>query len=115
MAETQDIKDKIAGNSPLLDDGMIDNLMNSNDSILKEGLEALYEIPVEITVVLGSTTISVNDIINLKTGSIVELDQQIGQPIDVYVNNRLIAKGEIVVVEENIGVTLTEIITGGED
>lgn len=105
---------KIANNQPALNEGGIDALLNSSDSILKEGLESLYEIPVEIRVVLGSTLLSVNDIINLKTGSIVELDQQIGQPIDVYVNNRLIAKGEIVVVEENIGVTLTEIISGGE-
>ena len=53
---------------------------------------------------------SINDLLNLENGNIIELERKIGESVDVFVNDRLIAKGEIVIVEENIGITLTEII-----
>jgi flagellar motor switch protein FliN len=73
-------------------------------------LEAVYDIPVQISVVLGKTSMQVNQLLKLGRGAVIELDRKVGEAIDIYVNNRLIAKGEIVVVEDRIGVTMTEII-----
>ena len=73
-------------------------------------LEAVYDVPVNISVVLGKTSMPVNQLLKLGRGAVVELDRKVGEPIDILVNNRLVARGEIVVVEDRIGVTMTEII-----
>lgn len=79
----------------------------STDSL---SLETVYDIPVQITVVLGRTSMQVNQLLKLGRGAVIELDQKVGEPIDIFVNNRLVARGEVVVVEDRIGVTMTEII-----
>lgn len=73
-------------------------------------LDAVSDIPVQVSVVLGRTTMQVNQLLKLGRGAVVELDRKVGEPIDIYVNNRLVARGEVVVVEDRIGVTMTEII-----
>lgn len=73
-------------------------------------LDAVSDIPVQVSVVLGKTTMQVNQLLKLGRGAVVELDRKVGEPIDIYVNNRLVARGEVVVVEDRIGVTMTEII-----
>ena len=73
-------------------------------------LENVYDIPVQITVVLGRTTMQVNQLLKLGRGAVVELDKKVGEPIEIFVNNRLVARGEVVVVEDRIGITMTEII-----
>ena len=73
-------------------------------------LETVYDIPVQITVVLGRTSMLVNQLLKLGRGAVIELDKKVGEPIEIFVNNRLVARGEVVVVEERIGVTMTEII-----
>lgn len=73
-------------------------------------LQAVYDVPVEISVVLGKTAMSINDLLKLNSGSVIELERKIGEPVDVFVNSRLVARGEIVIVEDNIGITMTEII-----
>lgn len=73
-------------------------------------LETVYDIPVQITVVLGKTTMQVNQLLKLGRGAVLELDKKVGEAIDIFVNNRLVARGEVVVVEDRIGVTMTEII-----
>jgi flagellar motor switch protein FliN/FliY len=73
-------------------------------------LEAVYDIPVQLSVVLGTTSMQVSQLLKLGRGAVVELNRKVGEPIDIYVNNRLIARGEVVVVEDRIGVTMTEII-----
>ncbi len=73
-------------------------------------LETVYDIPVQITVVLGKTSMQVNQLLKLGRGAVLELDKKVGEPIDIFVNNRLVARGEVVVVEDKIGVTMTEII-----
>lgn len=73
-------------------------------------LETVYDIPVQITVVLGRTSMQVNQLLKLGRGAVIELNQKVGEPIDIFVNNRLVARGEVVVVEDRIGVTMTEII-----
>ena len=75
-----------------------------------QDLEAVYDIPVQVSAVLGKTTMEVNQLLKLGRGAVVELDRKVGEAIDVYVNNRLVARGEVVVVEDRLGVTMTEII-----
>ena len=73
-------------------------------------LEAVFEIPVNIAAVLGGTNMEVSDLLKLNEGDVVELDRKVGEAIDIFVNNRLVARGEVVLVEERLGVTMTEII-----
>jgi flagellar motor switch protein FliN len=73
-------------------------------------LDAVYEIPVRISAVLGQAQMQVNQLLKLGRGAVVELDRKVGEPIDIYVNNRLVARGEVVIVEDRLGVTMTEII-----
>ena len=74
-------------------------------------LEAVYDIPVQISAVLGRATMQVSQLLKLGRGAVVELDRKLGEAVDIYVNNRLIARGEVVMVEDNrIGITMTEIV-----
>jgi flagellar motor switch protein FliN len=74
-------------------------------------LEAVYDIPVTLSAVLGKTTMQVNQLLKLGRGAVVELDRKLGEAIDIYVNNRLVARGEVVMVDDNrLGVTMTEIV-----
>tara|TARA_R110000787_G_scaffold8843_16_gene30352 strand:- start:60 stop:497 length:438 start_codon:yes stop_codon:yes gene_type:complete len=73
-------------------------------------LEAVYDIPVQLSAVLGKAQMQVSQLLKLGRGAVVELDRKVGEAIDIYVNNRLVARGEVVVVEERLGVTMTEII-----
>jgi flagellar motor switch protein FliN len=73
-------------------------------------LEAVFDVPVKVSAVLGRARMEVSDLLKLKTGQVVELDRKVGEAIDVYVNDRLVARGEVVLVEDRLGVTMTEII-----
>jgi flagellar motor switch protein FliN/FliY len=73
-------------------------------------LDAVYDIPVQVSAVLGRATMQVSQLLKLGRGAVVELDRKVGEAIDIYVNNRLVARGEVVVVEDRLGVTMTEII-----
>ena len=73
-------------------------------------LEAVYDIPVRVSAVLGKATMQVSQLLKLGRGAVIELDRKVGEAIDIYVNNRLVARGEVVVVEDRLGVTMTEII-----
>src|SRR5256885_7960827 len=76
-------------------------------------LEAVYDIPVTVSAVLGKTTMQVNQLLKLGRGAVVELDRKLGEAIDIYVNNRLVARGEVVMVDDTrLGVTMTEIVKG---
>lgn len=77
-------------------------------------LAAVYDVPVNIQAVLGRASIEVAALLRLSRGSVIELDRKVGEAIDIYVNNRLVARGEVVVVEERLGVTMTEIIKDGD-
>lgn len=73
-------------------------------------LQAVYDIPVQVQAVLGRATMQVSQLLKLGRGAVVELDRKVGEAVDIYVNNRLVARGEVVVVNERLGVTMTEII-----
>lgn len=74
-------------------------------------MEAVYDIPVQVSAVLGRATMQVSQLLKLGRGAVVELDRKLGEAVDIYVNNRLVARGEVVMVEDNrLGVTMTEIV-----
>ena len=73
-------------------------------------LRAVYDVPVQVSAVLGKATLQVSQLLKLGRGAIVELDRKVGEAIDIYINDRLVARGEVVVVEDRLGVTMTEII-----
>ncbi len=77
-------------------------------------LAPVFDVPVSISAVLGRASLSVAQLLQLAQGSVLELDRKIGEAIDIYVNNRLVARGEVVVVDERLGVTMTEIIKDGD-
>ena len=66
--------------------------------------------PVQVSAVLGRAHMDVGELLNLGPGTVLELDRKVGEAIDIYVNNRLVARGEVVLVEDKLGVTMTEII-----
>ncbi len=73
-------------------------------------LAPVFDVPVNISAVLGRSYMSVQQLLKLGQGSVLELDRKVGEAIDIYVNNRLVARGEVVVVDDRLGVTMTEII-----
>ena len=78
---------------------------------LPRDLHAVYDIPVTVQAVLGKATMQVSQLLKLGRGAVVELDRKLGEAIDIYVNNRLVARGEVVMVDDNrLGVTMTEIV-----
>ncbi len=73
-------------------------------------LEAVFDVPVQVSAVLGRAHMDVGNLLNLGPGAVLELDRKVGEAIDIYVNNRLVARGEVVLVEDKLGITMTEII-----
>ena len=100
---------------PNLEDGGHAVLMN--DAAASEAghlnaadLEAVFDVPVRVSAVLGRARMDVGELLKLGPGAVLELDRRVGEAIDIYVNNRLVARGEVVLVEDKLGVTMTEII-----
>jgi flagellar motor switch protein FliN/FliY len=83
-----------------------------NDSVTRSAsdLEAVFDVPVQVSAVLGRARMDVGALLKLGPGAVLELDRKVGEAIDIYVNNRLVARGEVVLVEDKLGVTMTEII-----
>jgi flagellar motor switch protein FliN/FliY len=76
-------------------------------------LEAVYDVSVQVSAVLGCASMKISQLLKLGRGAVVKLDREVGESIDIYVNNRLVARGEVVVVDDHLGVTMTEIIRSG--
>ena len=77
-------------------------------------LEAVFDVPVTVSAVLGKSAMEVSQLLKLGRGAILELDRKVGEAIDIYVNDRLVARGEVVLVEDRLGITMTEIIKAGQ-
>ena len=73
-------------------------------------LEAVFDVPVQVTAVLGKSSMQVHQLLKLGRGAVIELDRKVGEAVDIYVNNRLVARGEVVLVDDRLGITMTEII-----
>jgi flagellar motor switch protein FliN/FliY len=87
-------------------------LLNEEDEAV--GLSRVRDIPLEVTVELGRTRLLIRDILDLGAGSIIELDKLAGEPVDLFANGLLVARGEVVVIDDNFGVRVTEIITAAD-
>lgn len=81
-----------------------------NSSHTAAELEAVFDVPVRVSAILGRARLPVHDLLSLGPGTVLELDRKVGEAIDIYVNNRLVARGEVVLVEDKLGVTMTEIV-----
>ena len=95
------------------DAGADDDLAYNEDeqaSRIASDLEAVFDVPVQVSAVLGRSRMDVGELLKLGPGTVLELDRRVGEAIDIYVNNRLVARGEVVLVEDKLGVTMTEII-----
>ena len=105
-------------------DEVSENITNDEEPILKRessldnfdipnsasDLEAVYDIPVKVSAILGKSKIKVSQLLKVNKGTIIELDKKVGEAIDIYVNNNLVARGEVVVVDDKLGITMTEIV-----
>lgn len=101
-----------------------DSQVRENDPILRKesgvdnfdipssaaDLEPVYDIPVKVSAILGKAQMSVSQLLKLNKGAIIELDRKVGEAIDIYVNNNLVARGEVVVVDDKLGITMTEVV-----
>ena len=104
--ERQEQQEQQAATAPKGDDGALNVPRSATD------LEAVYDVPVNVSAVLGKSSMQVSQLLKLGRGAVVELDRKVGEAIDIYVNDRLVARGEVVVVEDRLGVSMTEIVKG---
>jgi flagellar motor switch protein FliN/FliY len=100
--------DQDAGAMPPLDPNAL--AADSEPARGAADLEAVFDVPVQVSAVLGRAKMDVGDLLKLGPGTVLELDRKVGEAIDIYVNNRLVARGEVVLVEDKLGVTMTEVI-----
>ncbi|MBI4764748.1 MAG: flagellar motor switch protein FliN [Deltaproteobacteria bacterium] len=91
-----------------------EELQENKSSAPPRDLEFLLDIPLLVSVELGRTKMMINDLLQLGQGSVVELEKLAGEPMEIFVNGRLIARGEVVVVNEKFGVRLTDIVSPAE-
>ncbi len=102
------LQDLNAADAPAIDDpGYGDDEQVSR---IAADLEAVFDVPVQVSAVRGRSKMDVGELLKLGPGTVLELDRRVGEAIDIYVNNRLVARGEVVLVEDKLGVTMTEII-----
>ena len=111
-SETSESEPQKSSLNDELEEMIATDTISNNDSENKtaEDLEAVFDVPVRVSVVLGRTKMPISNLLGMDVGSVVELDRQVGEAIDIHVNDRLVARGEIVLVEDRLGVTMTEII-----
>lgn len=116
MAETDDIPlpDLRGGGGPDLDFAEDARMPSAGEDGVSgkvaQDLEHVFDVPVNVSAVLGRTRLEIGELLRLGPGTVLELDRRVGEAIDIFVNDRLVARGEVVLVEERLGVTMTEII-----
>ena len=113
MADADDTWRELTGGTPAR--GIVQKIVDDDDddgTRSAADLEAVYDIPVAVSAVLGKARMQVSELLRTGRGAVVELDRKVGEAIDIYVNNRLVARGEVVLIEDRLGVTMTEIIKG---
>jgi len=102
------LPDLNAADAPAVDD--IGYNEDEQAARIAADLEAVFDVPVQVSAVLGRSKMDVGELLKLGPGTVLELDRRVGEAIDIYVNNRLVARGEVVLVEDKLGVTMTEIL-----
>ncbi|MGL1919562.1 MAG: flagellar motor switch protein FliN [Hyphomicrobiales bacterium] len=99
--------DNFSGNDA---DGNVNVAMAPEVDHTAQDLEAVFDVPVTVSAILGRSLMDVSELLSMEEGSIIPLDRKVGEAIDIYVNNRHVARGEVVMTEGRLGVTMTEII-----
>jgi flagellar motor switch protein FliN/FliY len=107
-AELPEVVTPEGGAEPFLQS--FESVTNGEASCSPVGLEAVHDVPVKVQAVLGRSRMPIGELLRLKAGMVVELDRRVGEPVDIFVNNRLIARGEVVMIDNSLGVTLTEVV-----
>jgi flagellar motor switch protein FliN len=102
------LPDLNSADAPVADDVAYNE--DENAARIAADLEAVFDVPVQVSAVLGRSKMDVGELLKLGPGTVLELDRRVGESIDIYVNNRLVARGEVVLVEDKLGVTMTEIV-----
>ena len=113
MSETPDAPEELKLDEFAASEGQLPEVLGDEEKTATD-LAPVFDVPVNISAVLGRASLSVAQLLQLSQGSVLELDRKVGEAIDIYVNNRLVARGEVVVVDERLGVTMTEIIKDGD-
>jgi flagellar motor switch protein FliN/FliY len=108
-SEEEEAEIEVAGGE---DETLAASILGAASADPVEELGAIYDVPVQLSAVLGKAPMPVSQLLRLGRGAVLELDRKVGESIDILVNNRLVARGEVVIVDERIGVTMTEIIKG---
>jgi flagellar motor switch protein FliN/FliY len=108
-SEEEEAEIEVAGGE---DETLAASILGAASADPVEELGAIYDVPVQLSAVLGKASMPVSQLLRLGRGAVRELDRKVGESIDILVNNRLVARGEVVIVDERIGVTMTEIIKG---
>src|SRR3954453_11780658 len=98
------LPDPNAADPPSIDDVAYHE--DEQSSRVAADLEAVFDVPVQVSAVLGRSKMDVGELLKLGPGTVLELDRRVGEAIDIYVNNRLVARGEVVLVEDKLGVTI---------
>ena len=114
MAEVTPINDSVETPNAAQVNQLADEVKVGDDALNKlkvQNLDFILDIPLKVSVELGRTTVIIKDLLQLGQGSVLELDKLAGEPLEILVNGKLIAKGEVVVVNEKFGVRLTDIIS----
>lgn len=101
-----------AGERPTFED--LANECAEPTDIADPALDAVNDVPVNVQAVLGRSRMPIGELLRMRSGIVLELDRRVGEPFDIFVNNRLIARGEVVMVDSALGVTLTEIVSASE-
>jgi flagellar motor switch protein FliN/FliY len=109
--DEQDLGGDMGGDASLEEFGEPDSSGAGGDSSPTQNIDFILDIPLEVTVELGRTSMLINDLLQLGQGSVIELNKLAGEPLEILVNRKLIARGEVVVVNEKFGVRLTDIVS----
>ena len=104
------LPDLNAADTATVGDGDVAYREDENAARVAADLEAVFDVPVQVSAVLGRSKMEVGELLKHGPGTVLELDRRVGEAIDIFVNNRLVARGEVVLVEDKLGVTMTEII-----
>lgn len=111
--DPEEIKELLDDNG--MDTSVVDqNSSSSSEESSERGLEFLYDVPLQISVEVGRSKILLKDLLKMGEGYVIELDKLAGDPLDLYVNSRLIARGEAVMVGEKFGIRLTDVVNASE-
>ncbi len=122
MEDLEKQKQMMPANQPAAGESMAEeaaaapaaHLLNTEDGMQAPNLRFILDIPLQVTVELGRKRLIVNDLLQLNQGSVIELTKQIGEPFEVLVNQKLVARGEVVVINDKFGVRITDIISPSE-